>query len=284
MTDQDQGHSPVKLMFRLLQCLHHLAMLADDEGIAVKAFTRKAHELDRFIRPAIPNASIFKKVQTINEAWVGEVTLALREHYQTQIDFLSGSLKAWNLSNSDFFQTKTKALEWARRHYGRRLNTKALTELEKLMTSLRSPPKPTPSTSTARNHRLSEPGTGPVGGETSRPGTPPSSQSASNATKTHSPASERRRHSSPSYATAARSPPSQASNSKPPRVSKVTRFPGLGNRKRKITEMCAKWAIPRITKDILMIGTSNFSRIPWVDRDDAHILRYPGLKLRNLNS
>ena len=146
MTDRDQGHSPVKLMFRLLQCLHHLAMLADDEGIAVKAFTRKAHELDRFIRPAIPNASIFKKIQTINEAWVGEVTLALREHYQTQIDFLSGSLKAWNLSNSDYFQTKTKALEWARRHYGRRLNSKALMEFDKLMTSLRSPPKPTPST------------------------------------------------------------------------------------------------------------------------------------------
>ena len=35
-------------------------------------------------------------------------------------------------------------------------------------------------------------------------------------------------------------------------------------------------------KDILMIGTSNFSRIPWVSRDDAQILSYPGLKLQSL--
>ena len=31
-----------------------------------------------------------------------------------------------------------------------------------------------------------------------------------------------------------------------------------------------------------MIRTSNFSRIPWVSRDDAQILSYPGLKLQSV--
>ena len=46
--------------------------------------------------------------------------------------------------------------------------------------------------------------------------------------------------------------------------------------------MKANWEIPKVMKDILMIWTSNFSRVPWVYRDDAQILSYPGLKLQSL--
>ena len=64
--------------------------------------------------------------------------------------------------------------------------------------------------------------------------------------------------------------------------AKNTKFPALGKRKYSVEHLKANWEIPKVMKDILMIGTSNFSRHPWVSRDDAQILSYPGLKLQSL--
>ena len=69
---------------------------------------------------------------------------------------------------------------------------------------------------------------------------------------------------------------------KAPRPSKITRFPSLGTEKYRVKVLLKEWAIPKISKDILLIGTSNFSRIPWVDNDSCQILSYPGMKLQNL--
>ena len=48
---------------------------------------------------------------------------------------------------------------------------------------------------------------------------------------------------------------------------------------RRITD---RWEIPKVTKSILALGSSNFRRIENVDRSDAQIVSYSGLKLDTL--
>ena len=61
----------------------------------------------------------------------------------------------------------------------------------------------------------------------------------------------------------------------------VRRFPNLprGDTGAKI---CNTWYIPKVTKDILCLGTSNFSRISSIKSNDAQVISYPGLKLNSL--
>ena len=276
MTNNDRGHSPIKLMFQLLQCLHHLQNLIDGEGLAARAFRRKADELNRFVRPAIPTPQIMTKVRNMNEAWVVELTEALRLHYQTQIDFVSGSLKAWNLSENDRSQCKSRAIDWAKRQFGRKLKPETITEFEKLFKNIFAQPKPLP------NRRQSGPAAAP-GGVNNRPASQ-SEPVASTSRQTASSPDNRRQSliPKPSYVNAAKSPPQRSSPPKAPRPSKITRFPSLGTEKYRVKVLLKEWAIPKISKDILLIGTSNFSRIPWVDNDSCQILSYPGMKLQNL--
>ena len=76
-------------MFQLLQCLHSLCKLVDEEDIGTKVFRRKVEGLNLFIRSAIPNPQVMSKIKSISMAWVGNLNKALWLHYQTQIDFVS---------------------------------------------------------------------------------------------------------------------------------------------------------------------------------------------------
>ena len=278
MTNKDDGHSPVKIMFRLLQCLHHLSMLSEGgAGIASKAFRQKSEDLTNFIRPAIPTSGIKNEIKRINESWANNITLALAQHYSDQIDFLKGSLKAWNLSPFDCSLAKSKSLDWAKRHFGKRLKSEVLTKFEKLVKETLAPPKCKTPNHTTPTRRWSGPAPTPSG-VPSRPS--PRRPAGHTSTRTDP---DKRRNSAPtSYVNAAKSPPSRPSLSKSTRPTKITKFPSLGHKKHNLAEMLKMWEIPKISKDILMIGTSNFARIPWVERNDCHILSYPGMKLYNL--
>ena len=130
-------------MFQILQCLHHLAMLQDDANTAgpPQAFFQKAKELDRFVRPAMPTPDLADKIKSINVAWAFEIRITLVTHYRTPFDFLSGSLKAWNLSATDCGQAKLKAKEWAKRNFGRELKPQALSEFDRRVQHIFAPPK-----------------------------------------------------------------------------------------------------------------------------------------------
>ena len=86
-------------------------MLQDDANKAEprQAFFYKAKELYRFVRPATPTYDLTDKIKKINMAWVLEILSTLMTHGRTQLDFLSGSLKAWNLSATDCAQEKLNA-------------------------------------------------------------------------------------------------------------------------------------------------------------------------------
>ena len=71
-------------------------MLQDDANTAGprQTFFQKAQELDRFVRPAMPTRDLADKIKSINLAWAFEIRSTLVTHYRTQLDFLSGILKA----------------------------------------------------------------------------------------------------------------------------------------------------------------------------------------------
>ena len=95
MTDP---RSPAKLVYGLLQCLHHLSLLSDGVGAAARAFNRKARELDRFVRPALPGQKVRDAIQSVNNAWVAQTTQTLVTHYKDELDETRGGLKALNLT------------------------------------------------------------------------------------------------------------------------------------------------------------------------------------------
>ena len=89
----------------------------------------------------------------------------------------------------------------------------------------------------------------------------------------------------PSFSEKAKSPPrANGSNSKPaPKAHKVFRFRSLKPNQRG-NRLSSVWEIPRVTKDIIVLGDSNLGRVSHVGRDDAHVLSYSGLKLQSLNT
>ena len=274
--------SPVKIMFQILQCLHHLVMLQDDAGPAdSSAFDQKAKELGRFVRPAMPTSDLSDKIKSINLAWAFEIRSTLMTHYRTQLDFLSGSLKAWNLSATDCAQAKIKAKDWAKRNFGRKLKPNTLSNFDRRIQQIFAPPKSAPAAHSGNAPRVLGHATPviiadiqPVPAASNAPGT----QSYSEATKSPPP-----KPTTPRSSTSKSSPPrSRPSLSKSPFRAKVTKFPALGHKKNSVQELKKNWEIPKVMKDILMIGSSNFSRIPGITRSDAQILSYPGLKLQSL--
>ena len=278
----DRQSSPVKIMFQILQCLHHLVMLQDDANTAGphQAFFQKAKELDRFVRPAMPTRDLADKIKSINLAWAFEIRSTLVTHYRTQLDFLSGSLKAWNLSATDCAQAKLKAKEWAKRNFGRKLKPQTLSEFDRRVQQIFAPPKSTQTQHSDRPQRILGRAI-PVNIVDVQP--VPTDQPSANVNRSASP-TPGPSGTNKAYSQAAKSPPSNPRTSLPksPRQPKITKFPALGKQKHSVEHLKANWEIPKVMKDILMIGTSNFSRIPWVSRDDAQILCYPGLKLQSL--
>ena len=75
-------------------------------------------------------------------------------HYRTQLDFLSGSLKAWNLSATDCAQAKLKAKEWAKRNFGRKLKPQTLSEFDRRVQQIFAPPKSTQTQHSDRPQRI----------------------------------------------------------------------------------------------------------------------------------
>ena len=179
-----------------------------------------------------------------------------------QLDFFSGSLKAWNLSSTDCAKAKLKTKEWAKRNFGRKLNSQTLSEFDRSV--LPHPNQTKPNTRPDPNEFLAERSlltlfmcslflqTRPASMFTDRPCQP-----------------HRREEQATSISRLRNHPrqPLEHPSKKSPRQPKITKFPALGKQKLSVEHLKAHWEIPKVIRDILMIGTSNFSRIPWVSRD-----------------
>ena len=129
--------SHVKLLFQMIQVLHHLSnasrQLNDQPS---KAFSKKVQELDRFIRPAMPNQGIKSKINQVNNDWAKQVAQSLKTHYETQLDFLKTTFRSFNISANDWVSNKNHAIIWARRAIGKKLSENTLQNVGQVFASL----------------------------------------------------------------------------------------------------------------------------------------------------
>jgi ribA/ribD-fused uncharacterized protein len=129
--------SPVKLLFQVIQCLHHVANVTNQtNGNPSKAFKHKVQELNHFIRPALPNQAIKSKINQVNNDWSTQVAQTLKTHYVAQLEYLKNAFKLYQISANDWVSHKNQALNWARRAIGKKLAKQTLQNFDQLFTSL----------------------------------------------------------------------------------------------------------------------------------------------------
>lgn len=119
----------VKVFFQVLQCLHHLAILAlQKDGQPAFTFKRKVSELDSFIRPAMKTSAVDANIRSLNRTWLSKVTQTLIDHYQTTLQEKLTTIRAKSLSPPAVDRIISHALSWARRSYGKRLTQAVVTK------------------------------------------------------------------------------------------------------------------------------------------------------------
>ena len=128
-----QQTSIVKAIFQVYQCLHHLSLLRRDaETDGAGPFERKASELDRFLKPAMPNRFVFGEIKKCNRAWAKSMTQVLMKHYLTEIEVLKGRISGYQLDVLAINQALNLAKSWALRNFGRKFQPSVFTEVGKI--------------------------------------------------------------------------------------------------------------------------------------------------------
>ena len=284
--------SPVKLLFGLYQCLHHLSFLTGDVKTANgPMFGRKVEELDRFFIPALPTwNSLFKKrCHATNEKWRQEQIGNLTEHYQWCTEALKGSISAYNLTSLAMISNLNIARKWAQQHFRKKFQNNLFDKVDQMVRKLAfsesTAKRPAPSSS-SQNRAEPEKVSRPAEEVTSTPTRKRGRPSLSETSPTQTPSKRTRSSTStpgPStYAQKAKSPTIRPHASTQKDNPAVDKFPRLPPHQRGSSMMHSIWRIPKVTKDILVLGTSNLARVSFVARRDAQVVSYPGLKIDSL--
>ena len=153
-------NGPVKLIFGLYQCLHHVFFLTGG-GVSgtrnrPKPFDRKVEELNRFFRPAQPHSDsgFLRKCKAINEEWQEKQTTNLIEHYKHIENSINGQLSAMKLKKGTVNGYLASARNWAKNHFRRKFQADQFNKLEMIVRSFATdvnPPPPPPPRTTNQN-------------------------------------------------------------------------------------------------------------------------------------
>ena len=139
MTKERRPPSPIKLLFQVIQTLHHLVNL-QEEGTARQAFSGWARHmtLTKFM---IPLCSVARR--TVVEAAAKDFAKSLANSsaaaLKDRLDEILGALKAHNLSDEDLPNMVRKAKEWASRNFGKKLKEATLCQFDNIVSSLLKP-------------------------------------------------------------------------------------------------------------------------------------------------
>ena len=133
MDSHHKEPSPVKLLFRLIQFLHHISLSTKEPP---KAFKREQQRLNRMVRPAHPTPELENVIQQASSAWAMTVTEGLNNHYKTQLDLVKTKILNLQLSASDWASSKNKALQWARRNFGQKLQQQTIKQFNDFLLEL----------------------------------------------------------------------------------------------------------------------------------------------------
>ncbi len=130
-----------KLLFQILQCLHHLANIGlPEKGITAKAFLKKQRELDTFVRPAqeLPRSEFRQFFQKLTKTYF-ELTLeALVTHYQTRLRTLRIEILNLGINTSDLRISIEIAIRWGRKNFRSKLKQDTLDQFQRVMAELTS--------------------------------------------------------------------------------------------------------------------------------------------------
>ena len=150
--------TPIKLIFQLYQCLHHLAFAKGDAVTAGdlkrpgkrptrprrRPFALKVDELDRLIRPALPHidSGFHKRCHEINLKWQEDHIRNLQDHYNDSKCFISGQISSWSLPTAELTEHLKKARQWANNHFRLKFQPKSFKTVEDLVKSYASDFRP----------------------------------------------------------------------------------------------------------------------------------------------
>ena len=129
-----------KLLFQILQCLHHVHNIRPLEGIQSKAFRQKQHELDRFVKPAqeVPGSSFRGIYQNLIQRFLINTLSALENHYHQRLDSLEQQITASGFSQLDIQTAYQVAMRWGRRNFGSKLSNHAVESFRSMVRRLES--------------------------------------------------------------------------------------------------------------------------------------------------
>ena len=257
----------VKILYRLLQAIHHSAMLCCNE--LPPALKHKSEELQRFWKPAGISNEFKVSIQDITALYLGNAVKCLKDHYSRMIEDSIVKLTNHPLNREEFNKATAIAASWGRKNLGKKLSKDSLDKFNKMVEGIRGKSNE-PQNSQVRT--LSpENFDGPsqnTRGTPTRKITPELSFSTVVKTRPPVTSGKRRREDSPPKNTT--SPSHQ--------VTKKIRNTALPIR-------CPKpFKLPEINQPTLFLGDSNLSRITEIPGSKIQVLSFPGAKFYNIRT
>lgn len=95
-TPRDSFSTMVRLIYKMIQSLHHLQIL---EGKIPRGIEKQVNKLTKFIRPANPSQETLCKIATNANTWARETRQILIEHYQSSLRDLERKFKESDLTD-----------------------------------------------------------------------------------------------------------------------------------------------------------------------------------------
>ena len=138
---QDDANSPVKYLYGLYQCLHHLSILTTDAGSGkAPLFSRKVDELDRFFMPALTswNPYYWKICHQTNEQWRKTQIQNLTAHYEFCMDQYQGVLSSLGYPDN-LPKHMDQAKKWAKQAYKKKFRKHLFDKVELMVLKLFEP-------------------------------------------------------------------------------------------------------------------------------------------------
>ena len=290
----------VKLMYKFIQTIHHLAFLISlPDGQYPPALCRLKDQMDRFWKPSSNNELVQEKLRALSKTYMDGAIAIIKDHYKTTSNDLASKLKLNTMNHDDFSKAKNIASSWAKKNYRKKLSDNTLADFndkcEEITNQTQSksqkPQEPTTLASNSDQPSNVHTAEKTVKSNTSQANDP----LASNVTETPkrkrqptppnsptSPVSSDLKAASPSVnappTKQVRTSVSQARARTPPRA------PNRSFKPYRAEGLKTRWTMPQIRHSLVVIGDSNLDNITKSPSSLMHILSYPGAIFYNIKS
>ena len=284
----------VKLMYKFIQTVHHLAVLISlPDGQYPPALLKKKEELDRFWKPSSSTDEVQAKFRDLSKTYMDGAINIMKDHYKTTSTDLASKLKLNTLDKDSFSKAKNIATTWAKKNYRQKLSENTLKEFDKQCDEINNQKtrETTPLASTSNQpsteHKADK--RAPVKPSVSHVNTPLASNLSETpkrkreTTPPNSPSSPSGEHgeletNSPSV----KSPPTKHSRTSTARQS--PRGPKKSFKPYRDEGPKHSWTLPLIKHSTVIIGDSNLNRITKSHSPLMHICSFPGAIFSNVKN